>query len=224
MKINWKRFFGFVLGSVFSGFILVIMNCLGFGMKAGMDVLLGGTNLLVISSTRAQWLENFFWLHFAIMGILLYMYNLLVRRKSEIVHIIWPTEGLFQIFAYFKVFCGLLLMEIAAYLFQFVGNAIYVAVTNWADRVSVENTISVRYLFQKIDFILLMCEAFVASQFIAFFDRKRRRKLAEQKREERQEKQRMERERKEEKFHQKNRKLYIATDFASDEEKKKGTL
>lgn len=223
MKINWKRFFGFVLGSVFSALVLVVMNCMGFIVKAGIDVFLGGINLLVINATRAQWLENFFWLHFAIMGILLYVYNLLTRRKSEFVHVVWPTEGLFQFAAYFKVFFGLLLMEVVAYLFQFIGNAIYVAVTNWADRVSVENTISVKYLFQKIDLILLMCEAFVASQFIAFFDRKRRRKLAEQKREERQ---RIEKEQQKEKrsFQQSNRKLYNATDFMSDEKKKKGTL
>lgn len=223
MKINWKRFFGFILGSAFSALILVAINSLGFIAKAGMDVFLGGINLLVINATRAQWFENFFWLHFAIMGILLYTYNLLTRRKSEIVHVVWPTEGLPQIFAYFKVLAGLFFMEIVAYLFQFVGNAIYVAVTNWADRVSVENTISFKYLFQKIDWILLMCEAFVASQFIAFFDRKRRRKLAEQKREERQ---RMEKEQQKQKkrFQQSNRKLYNVTDFMSDEEKKKGAL
>ncbi len=181
---TWKLAVGSVLGSLTAMVILMVLNCLGFGMKAGIDVVLGGSSLLVIESTRAQWLENFFWLHFAIMGILLYVYNLFVRTKGERVHITWPTEGLFQLCAYGKVFAGLLLMEVAAYLFQFVGNAIYVAITNWTTEVSVENTISFRYLFQKIDLILLLCEAFVASQFISFFDRKRRNAIAQAKREE----------------------------------------
>lgn len=220
MKI--KRFFGFIAGAVVSTGIFMVLNALAFAMESGLSFLFGGYLVYTGSQVREEWLTNFHWWHFAIMGVALFVSNLIVRKDDEIVHIRWPERGVAQIGAYIKIVLGLLFLEVLAYLLQFVANAIYVAVTNWAAEVSIENTISLRYLFQKIDFLLIACEAFIAAQFIAFLDRRRRRKLAEKKREERIEKVRFER-REKERSNQRRPKLYIATEFSNINDKKEET-
>ena len=73
-----------------------------------------------------------------------------------------------------KLFCGFVLLEVLAYLLQFVGNAIYIAITNWVANVTVPYNISLGYLKEKVDPWLIGCEACIAAMIISFFDRRNR--------------------------------------------------
>lgn len=174
-----KKMFIWLLGSVLSALILMALSCLGFAMKSGLDFLLGGTTLVAPELMRERWLEGLKWLHFSLMGATVFTVNLIVRREDEIVFIKWPHRGLGQLGRFVELLAFIVMLEVVAYLIQFVVNAICVAVTTFATDIKVANTISLKYLFSEIDLMLITCEAFIASQFLAFFDRRRRRRLAE---------------------------------------------
>lgn len=178
MKNVWK----WLGGSMALMLVLMGLNCMGFIIQAGTSVFLGGLAYKLPDVVRDLWLENFSLLHFAIMGVTLYIFNLPRLKRNESFFTHWPEDGVSQIIAYIKVVLVLLGLELFAYLLQFVGNAVGVAITSLATKVEVPNTISVTYLIRKIDIFLLVCEAFVASLFISFFARKSRRKQQEERR------------------------------------------
>ncbi len=169
MKNVWK----WLGGSMALMLVLMGLNCMGFVIQSGISVLLGGLAYKLPDVVRDLWLENFSLLHFAIMGVTLYIFNLPRVKRKENFFTHWPQkDGVSQIIAYAKVVLVLLGLELFAYLLQFVGNAVGVAVTSLATKVEVPNTISVTYLFRKIDIFLLLCEALVASLLISSFARK----------------------------------------------------
>lgn len=204
-------------GSLAVMLALMALNSLGFIIVSGTSVFLGGLAYRLPDVARDLWLDNFSLVHFAIMGVTLYIFNLPRVKRKENFFTHWPEGGksFSQFIAYIKVGLVLLGLELFAYLLQFVGNAIGVAITSFATKVEVSNTISVIYLFQKIDIFLLICEAFVASQFISFFDRIRRRELQEER------KARKEYERLQKAHEQKaySKGTYISTHFTDGERK-----
>lgn len=201
-------------GSLAVMLVLMALNSLGFIIMSGTSVFLGGLAYRLPDVARDLWLDNFSLLHFAIMGVTLYIFNLPRVKRKENFFTHWPEKGdsFSQFIAYIKVALVLLGLELFAYLLQFVGNAIGVAITSFATKVEVSNTISVIYLFHKIDIFLLLCEAFVASLFISFFARKSR----EEERRTRKEYERMQKEH-EQTTHSKGR--CIPTHFTDGERK-----
>lgn len=169
----------FALWAAVSAAILFLLNCMGFAMKAGLGMLFGGRSLTAPGLVRQHWAEGLKWLHFALMGAVMFTWNLFIRREDEILYIEWPSSGREQLGKFAELLAFIVMLEVVAYLLQFIGNAICVAVTSFATDVKVANTISLKYLFSKIDLTLIGCEAFIASQFLSFFDRQRRRRQAE---------------------------------------------
>lgn len=177
MKV--KNVLAWTIGAGLATLALMLLSCFGFAMKAGLDMMLGGTTLVAPELVRERWLEGLKWLHFSLMGATVFTINLAIRREDEMIFIKWPSRGTEQIGRFFELWAFIVMLELVAYLLQFVGNAICVAVTTFATDIKVANTISLKYLFSEIDLLLLACEAFIASLLLAFFDRRRRRKLAE---------------------------------------------
>lgn len=174
----WRRFFSFVAGSLVATFILIGISYLALGAKIGTGALLG-ENSLDMEFWREEWFNNFSWLHFMFQGMMLSTFNLLVKSREEIIHISWYEDGIFQLFGIIKLAFGFTVLEALAYLIQFVGNAIFVGVTNLVSEVTVPNLVSIEYLASRIDISLIIWEALLSALIISFFDRKKRRRIAD---------------------------------------------
>lgn len=174
----WRRFFSFVAGALVATFILISISYLALGAKIGTGALLG-ENSLDMEFWREEWFNNFSWLHFMFQGMMLSTFNLLVKRREEFIHISWYEDGVFQLFGIIKLAFGFTVLEALAYLIQFVGNAIFVGVTNLVSEVTVPNLVSIEYLASRIDISLIIWEALLSALIISFFDRKKRRQIAD---------------------------------------------
>lgn len=147
------------------------------GAEIGTGALIGKTGV-AMEKCRERWFESFSWIHFVLMGTMLFTYNLMKKRGEEWFYISWPTSGFKQFWSLLKLGFGFVILEILAYLIQFVGNAIYIAVTSLLFEVTIPNFVSLKYLAQQIDILRVFWETCLAALGISYLDRRNRRKNA----------------------------------------------
>ena len=180
--VTWGKAFRFLVGALVTTAILIALSYIAMGAEVGTGALLN-VSATTMERWRQKWFDNFVSIHFALQGVMLYAFNLIKRRRGEVVYTDWPVEGIDQLFSVMKLFVGIVLMEVLSYLLQFLGNATYVAVTNWLSEITVENKISVMYLTERIDILVILWESLIAALILSFADRMKRKARATRRRE-----------------------------------------
>lgn len=174
-RITWGSLFCFVWWSAVTTVVLVALSYVAMGMEVGTGAIYGASGM-TLDGCRERWLNNFSWMHFALQGMMLWSYNLCRRREEELVYIEWSYDGCDQFVKCIELFFGFICLELLSYLIQFVGNAIYIAVTNWVSDVTVPNMLSLKFLAKKVNLLLIFWETGISALIISYFDRRNRRR------------------------------------------------